>query len=158
MKQKHRIETAITEKRLDAVGISTKNDIEEDLLIKGIESIRFCETYHIESNLEKETLSIICEKAIIDPLIQKFSIDENFYKDSNYWVEVKLHEGVTDNLGIVMAEAIEDFTGKKLEAKIRTGKKYYFYGKITKNDIKRITKELLANSVIETYEIGEKNE
>lgn len=156
MSQKHRIEAAFLEKRLDATGISTKSDLEDDLSIKGIESIRFCETYHIESPLSKEELSKIAEKVIVDPLVQSFTIDEDFFKDCDYWVEVRLRDGVTDNLGIVAAEAIGDFLGGKAGAKIRAGKKYYFYGKLTRAEIERACTEMLANSTIETYEIGGK--
>ena len=152
----HKLEITVSNKKNDSTGFSTKIDIEEDLGITGIDSIGFAEVYFFETTLDKEKIKEIAEKAFTDPLIQKFTIDEDAYENYDYYVEVKLHEDVTDNVGLIAIEAVEDFLGKKIEGKIRTAKKYYFEGTISKEQIEKISKELLANEVIETFTIGEK--
>ncbi|MCR4335208.1 MAG: hypothetical protein NUV57_01580 [archaeon] len=150
-----RIEVAFKDNNLDSIGISTKNDIEEDLGIKEIEHVHFAEIYYFDVQ-EKLNLKEIAENVFIDSITQTFSIDEEIFPKYDFYLEVKLHPDVTDNVGIVALEGVNDFLGKKLEGKIITAKKFYFEGKITHKQIEKIAKELLANEVIETYEIGEK--
>jgi len=148
-----RVEVTFSDKKLDSGGISTKNDIIEDLHIKEIDSVRTSEIYYFYSKIDEKKLAEISEKVLTDPLTQTYSLKGNAIKDFSCSVEIKLHEDVTDNVGIVAQEAVEDFLGKKLEGKIRVSRKYYFFGKITKQTAEKIAKELLANSVIETFEV-----
>tara|TARA_Y100000310_G_scaffold322298_1_gene381176 strand:+ start:1141 stop:1602 length:462 start_codon:yes stop_codon:yes gene_type:complete len=149
-----RIEVAFKDNNLDSIGLSTKNDIEEDLGIKEIENTHFAEMYYFDVQ-EKLNLKEIAEKVFIDPITQTFSIDEEIFPKYDFYLEVKLHPDVTDNVGIVALEGVSDYLGKKLNGKIITAKKFYFEGKASREKVERIAKELLANEVIETYEIGE---
>jgi len=150
-----RIEVIFKNESLDSIGFSTKSDIEEDLGIKEIESVHFAEVYYFEVQ-EKLNLKEIAEKVFIDPVTQTFSIDEEIFPKYDFSLEVKFHSDVTDNVGIVALEGVEDYLGKKVEGKIVTAKKFYFEGKTSREQIEKIARELLANDAIETFTIGEK--
>ncbi|MCR4368921.1 MAG: hypothetical protein NUV67_03375 [archaeon] len=154
MRPVHKLEVAFKEKKDDSTGFAAKNDIEEDLGIGGLDSIFTSEIYYIDAELAAQKILEIAENVFIDPLIQKFSLKGNVHSGAKNFVEVKLHPDVTDNLGIVAKEAIEDYLGKPLEGNIRTSRKYYLYGDIDAKAAKRIAKELLANEAIETFEVG----
>jgi len=152
----HRIEVALKDENLDSNGFSVKKDIEDDLQINGIDSIKATELYYFYTQIEEEKLKEIAEKVFIDPIIQKYSLDETIFQNYNYFIEVKFNEDVTDNVGIIAKEAMEDYLGEKISGKIRTAKRYYFEGNISKEDLEKIGKELLANEVIETFEVKHK--
>jgi len=154
VEQKHLIEVAFSDKSLDALGEATKHDINDDLGIASVEAINTTELYYFETSLVEEKIREITEKVFIDPLIQKYSLDKDIYTDYNYCIEVKFNADVTDNVGMVAEEAIKDFTGKK-EGNIRTAKRFYLHGALTKEETERIASELLANDVIEKYSIKE---
>jgi len=151
--QVHRIEVALKDENLDSSGFSTKQDIQDDLQINGIDSVKSTELYYFYIQIGEEKLKEITEKVFIDPIIQKYSFDKTIFQSYNYYIEVKFNEDVTDNVGIIAKEATEDYLGEKINGKIRTAKRYYFDGTISKEDLEKIGKELLANEVIETFEV-----
>ncbi len=155
MSKKQFIEVAFTEESLDSEGHTIKSDIKEDLKIEGIENIRTSELYYFEKEINSEQLEKITSKVFVDPLIQKYSVNKNLFEKFNYFVEVKLHNDVTDNVGIIAEEGIKDYTSKEIGGKIRTAKRYYIEGNISKETVEKIAKEFLANEVIENFEIEE---
>jgi len=153
VEQGTRIEVALKDETLDSNGFSVKKDIEEDLQINGIDSIKATEIYYFDTQIEEEKLKEIAEKVFIDPLIQVFSLNKTIFQKYDFFVEIKLHKDVTDNVGIIAKEAIQDYLGEKVHGKIRTAKRYYFDGNLSKEKLEKISKELLANEVIETFEV-----
>ena len=152
------IEIAFSNELLDSTGIGAKNDIKEDLGIKGIEKVRFTELYYLELDLPAEKIDEIARMVFLDPIVQTYSIGRGIFPQYDYYVEVRLHADVTDNLGIVAKEAIEDFLGKKIEGVVRSAKRYYISGKISQEDAQRMAKGLFANEIIETYRVGTRGE
>lgn len=153
MKESHWIEVSNIEK-LNSAGISTLADIKEDLGIKGIKKALYSDLYLLYFEAEEQKLKEIAEKVFTDPLTQEYSIDSELQNDYDFSIEVRVHKDVTDNAGMVANEAIEDFLGTESGGSVRTSRKYYLYG-ASKEDAERIAKEMLANDVIETYEIKE---
>ena len=161
MTQIHRIEVALKNQNLDSNGFSTKQDIQDDLQINEIDSVKFTELYYFNTQVPEDKLKQVAEKVFIDPIIQNYSLNKTIFENFSYYIEVKLNSDVTDNVGIIAKEAMEDYLGEKIEGNIRTAKRYYFEGNVSKEILEKIAKELLANDVIETFEIktsGEKNE
>lgn len=151
----HKVEVAFRDESLDSVGISTKNSVSEDLGIQGISRVRYSEVYYVESNTGLN-IEEIAKNVLSDPIIQDYSIDSNLFTDYDYVIEVKLHPDVTDNLAIVIGEAISDYVGKKFGGKISTSRRYYTSGSISIEGAQRIAKELLANEVVETFTVEAK--
>ncbi len=153
----HCIEVAFSRERLDSTGYSARKDMEEDLGIMGISKVRFTELYYIDSPFEPAKIQEIAAKVFIDPIVQKFSTSGPVYIDYDFYAEIRLHPDVTDNLGMTAQEAIEDYLGAKLEGTVRSAKRYYFNGAISRSDVEKICRQMLANGIIETFEIGGKN-
>ncbi len=143
------IEIAFSEESLDSVGASVKKDLEEDLKIKGIKKVRYSEVYYLEET-KTEKLKEIAEKLFVDPVIQTYSINQDLIKGYDFLIEVKYHENVTDNLGATATESIADYTSENI--KVRSAKKYYFFGK-DKRKAEKIAVGLLCNPLIENYRI-----
>ncbi|HLC79162.1 MAG TPA: hypothetical protein VJG83_01910 [archaeon] len=148
-----KIEVAFSDSKLDSVGIFAKTDIKDDLLISGIENVSFSELYYLDFELDEKTIEQIASNVFTDPLVQKYSTGNNLIPDFDFYIEVELHRDVTDNLGIIAHEGIEDYLGEKINGEIRSAKRFYFKAKISPQDIERIAKEYLANEIIETYKV-----
>lgn len=156
MEQGTRVEVALKDENLDSNGFSIKKDIGDDLQINGIDSVKVTEWYSFLDPISEE----VVRKVFIDPLIQKFSLSETtvntIFEKYDFYIDVRLNEDVTDNVGIIAKEAVEDYLGKKIEGRVLAWKRYYFYGSISKKDVERIAQELLVNDVIETFEVKQK--
>jgi len=153
VEQGTRIEVALKDETLDSNGFSVKKDIEEDLQINGIDSVKATEIYYFDTQIKEEKLKEIAEKVFIDPLIQVFSLNKTIFEKYDFFVEIKLRKDVTDNVGIIAKEAMQDYLGEEVQGEIRTAKRYYFDGNISKEKLEKISKELLANEIIETFEV-----
>ncbi len=153
MEYTQRIEVMLKQKSLDSAAFSLKSDIKEDLGIKNIDSLRTSELFYMQSRLSGKKIREMTEKAFTDPILQKFSINKNLETGYDAYIEVKFHEDVTDNAGIIAKETIGDFIGKKTDAIVRSARRYYFKGKMTRKDLEKIAEGLLANKVIENYEV-----
>ena len=152
------IEIAFSDERLDSTGISAKSDIEEDLGIRGVEKARFSELYYIDLPDEMGRIGEIAEKVFLDPIVQKHSLGPPIFKDYDFYIEVRLHNDVTDNLGMVAKEAIEDYLGRKAGGTVRSAKRYYLTGRIKREDAEKMARKLFANEIIETFTVAGKNE
>lgn len=71
-------------------------------------------------------------------------------KNKLWVVEVAYKPGVTDAVGDSVKKGINDLGIKKI-SKIATVQKYIIEGDLNFKEIERICRDLLANSVIQTY-------
>ena len=155
--QVHRIEVAFSDEKLDSAGISAKSDIEEDLGIEGITQVRFSELYYLDLPLEDSQIAEIAEKVFTDPIVQEARVDMEIFDEYDFCIEVRLHPDVTDNLGITAQEAIEDYIGMETTGSVRSARRYYITGGISKLQAEIICRKLLANEIIETFTVVEKH-
>ena len=80
--------------------------------------------------------------------------------DFDWLVEVGYRPGVTDNVGKTSREAIEDLLKIKFgpgEA-VDASRQYLFRGKITRGEIETVARGILANEIIERWEIKKSNQ
>jgi len=149
----HRIEVGFKEGIRDALGEKIKKRINEDLGIE-VREVKTIDVYTIDAALSNEQLNFLGENLFSDPVIQEFSIQEPLAKDFDWLVEVGFKPGVTDNVGKTTKEAIKDVLkiefGKN-EA-VYTSKQYLISGeRLTKENIERIARDLLANELIQRW-------
>jgi len=149
----NRIEVGFKEGIRDALGEKIKKRISEDLGIEARE-VKTIDVYTIDAALSNEQLNFLGENLFSDPVIQEFSIQEPLAKDFDWLVEVGFKPGVTDNVGKTTKEAIKDVLkiefGKN-EA-VYTSKQYLISGeRLTKENIERIARDLLANELIQRW-------
>ncbi len=65
-------------------------------------------------------------------------------------IEVWYKKGVTDTVSESVIKAIKDL-GIEKEIKVKTGHKYYLYGKVSQTVLNDIATKLLANTLIQEY-------
>ena len=152
----NRIEVTYKDEVFDSLGKGVKKDIEEDLQIKKVSNVRTIDIYKIDSDLTSEEAEILGKELFCDPIIQKFSVNRSLAVDFSWIVEVSFKPGVTDNVATTTKEGIADIIGRKFKGTVSTAKQYVFKGNISKEEIELISTRLLANLVIETYEIFNK--
>jgi phosphoribosylformylglycinamidine synthase len=147
----HRIEVGFKANVVDALGNSVKKRIIEDLKIK-IDSVKTIDIYTIDSDSSNEELNMLGEVLFVDPVIQDFTVDKSLAKDFDWLIEVGFKPGVTDNVGKTAKEAIEDILKTKING-VYTSKQYIIKGIINKENAEKISSGLLANQLIERWEI-----
>ncbi|MHA1584788.1 MAG: AIR synthase-related protein [Promethearchaeota archaeon] len=144
----HRIEVGI------ASNSNIRNSILQDLGIDQVEKVEIIKVFTIEGGkLAQKELDLLGKEVFSDPIVEKFTIDSPRAQPFNGSIsEVGFKPGVTDNVGMTAKEAIKDAIQKDVDA-VYTSKQYLFYG--ISNDIaEQITADLLANKLIERWEIA----
>ena len=171
-----RIEVFLQKGLKDNSGEGVKNDI-GDLGVKGVKRVETAQIYLLEGEISQSQKKMICENLLIDPLIQKYSINSRrrsccepktkqsdavvaryevpwqSHKGRRCWaVEVWPKRGVTDTVAESTEKGIRDLGIKGIK-QVSTGKKYLIFGSLSSEEIETISRRLLANKVIENYSI-----
>jgi len=147
----NRIEVGFKPNVVDALGNSIRKRITEDLKIN-VESVKTVDVYTVDSNLSNEELKMLGEVLFADPIIQDFTVDSPLAEEFDWLIEVGFKPGVTDNVGKTAKEAIEDILKMKING-VYTSRQYVIKGSIIKEDAEKIVSGLLANQLIERWEI-----
>jgi phosphoribosylformylglycinamidine synthase len=145
-----RIEVVFKKGMKDALGEGVKKRIVEDLHIN-VESVRTIEVYTFDAHLSEKELALLGEKLFADPVIQVFS-SRPLAEDFSWLIEVGFKPGVTDNVGATSKKASEDVLKTQLRG-VYFSRQYLIRGNITKEDANKIAGGLLANTLIERWEI-----
>ena len=134
----------------DALGLGLKKDI-EDLGISGVTSVGTVQVYTIDGDFGEQDIRSIGERLLTDPVTQEFSLaDEGGPKSTRgeLVVEVGFNPGVMDPVEQSARKGISDLGLKGLDS-IRTAKKYFISGRVSDEQLDRITEKLLMNPVIQ---------
>lgn len=145
-----RIEVGFKTGMRDALGESIKKRIVEDLHIN-VDSVRTIEVYTIDAALPSGQVRLLGDKVFADPVIQLYS-DKPLASDFSWLIEVGYRPGVTDNVGATAKKASEDVLNTSING-VYFSRQYLINGNITREDAANITGGLLANSLIERWEI-----
>ncbi len=145
-----RIEVGFKTGMRDALGESIKKRIVEDLHINA-DSVRTIEVYTIDAALPSGQVRLLGDKVFADPVIQLYS-DKPLASDFSWLIEVGYRPGVTDNVGATAKKASEDVLNTSING-VYFSRQYLINGNITREDAANITGGLLANSLIERWEI-----
>lgn len=150
----HRIEVGFKQGIKDALGEKTARKIVENLNLT-VDGVTTIEVYTIEGDLTDNQLEQIARGPLSDPVIQHYVIDRSLADDFTWMIEVGFRPGVTDNVGKTAREAIELLIGTSSNAGIEvyTSRQYVIRGNITRDEAARIASGLLANDLIQRYEI-----
>jgi len=154
----HRIEIGFREGIRDALGEKIKKRIIDHLRIP-VDSVQTIEVYTIDGPLAPEELGNAARGPLSDPVIQESAIDHGIARGFDWLIEVGFRPGVTDNVGKTAGEAIALLTGKPV--RVYTSRQYVIRGirdrcaldTLTLADAERIASELLANDLIQRYDI-----
>jgi len=155
-----RIEVGFRQGIRDALGEKTRKRIIDNLGMQ-VQRVVTIEVYTVAGELTAEELHQAASGPLCDPIIQEFSINRPLAKNFDWLIEVGFRPGVTDNVGKTAREAIALLLGGTLgERKINvyTSRQYLLSGTLTKADAERIAHDLLANDLIERYQVVGKEE
>ncbi len=145
-----RIEVGFKNGMKDALGERIKKRILEDLHIN-VDTVRTIDVYTIDAGISKEQVIALGEKLFADPVIQVFS-DKPLAQDFSWLIEVGFKPGVTDNVGGTARKASEEILGIPVQG-VYFSRQYLIKGNIKQDDADLIASGLLANGLIERWEI-----
>ena len=163
---KWKIEVSYKPDTPDVVGQGILEDI-ADLGIVGVTSVRTAQIYWIEGNVNSHAVERICSDLLADSVTQhyvyrKFNSDmpvrgfRSAHLTDTWTIEIRFKPGVTDAVGDSVLKGIRD-SGTSDVQSAQTGKKYWLQGDLDRAKLETIAQRLLANEVIQTFEIhGEK--
>ena len=154
-KMAHRIETGYLPDFVDPAGDSLLRRIKSDLGVASAKSVRVLDVYTIDAELPAEELARVGTDLLCDPINQCFSVDKPLFLPQKFSlaIAVSFRPGVKDNVGGTAREAIEELLGKKLPGAVYTGKHYLVAGKMAKPEAEKVARDLLANELIQRFEI-----
>jgi len=147
----HRIEVGFKENMVDALGVSVRKRIIDDLDIP-VTDVETIAIYTIDADLAPEQLKMLGQDLFADPITQVFTCDKPLARGFSWLIEVGFRPGVTDNVGKTSTEAIEDMLKIKVGA-VYTSRQYLIIGDVSREQVGKIASGLLANQLIERWEI-----
>jgi len=157
----HRIEVGFKPHVTDSLGDSVARSVAEDLGLKA-PRVRTVSVYTTNIDFSRAELLRLGEELFSDPVIQHFSLDEPLHQhaDFDWLLEVGFRPGVTDNVGHSAAQGMQDMLGRELRSGegFFTSRQYFFYGELSRTDLERIASGLLANDLIERWQIISREE
>ncbi len=148
----NRIEIGFRNNIRDALGEKVKRRIVDNLRID-VEEVGTIDVFTIEGDLTKAELRQAAAGPLSDPVIQKHAVNRALADGFDWLIEVGFRPGVTDNVGKTATEAIELLVEKRKPLKVYTSRQYVIRGEIGRAGAERIASGVLANDLIERYEI-----
>ncbi|NVN99776.1 MAG: phosphoribosylformylglycinamidine synthase [Geobacteraceae bacterium] len=118
------------------------------------------DVYTVDARVSSDELAAAAAGPYSDPVIQNWSIDKPLAADFDYAVEIGFRPGVTDNTGRTAREALEYLCSRELgrDEAVYYSVQYGFKGDVSKEEIEKLTTELLCNTLIQRYSILTKDE
>lgn len=150
----HRIEVGFKEGVRDALGEKIRRRLAEHLGIQ-VSSVNTIEVFTLEGELSEEEAVQIGRLLFTDPVTQSFSLNRPLALGFDWLVEVGFLPGVTDNVGRTARETVETFIGRSLgdPSGVYTSRQYLIEGMLTREQVQQIATGLLANTLIQRFEI-----
>jgi phosphoribosylformylglycinamidine synthase len=155
----HRIEICIKDVNLDGAGEKLKRRIKRDIGID-IDRIRTSDIYNIGLELSQDRLEFVAKEVFLDRVINTYSIDRIAFEEFDYYLEIGLLPGVTDDVGRTAEEALTialDLKGERPQVFYSRGFAFISKG-LKKEDIVRIAKDILCNELIQGYRVISREE
>ncbi len=153
----HRIEVGLKENFPDPRGSKMLRFIEMQLPVK-ISDLRLVEVYTIDARLDAASLKKIAEDALVDPVIQRYSVDALLPGPFDWIAEVGFRPGVTDNVGRTatesVAQVLKDEAGPDKAPGVAYSVQYKISGRgLDRDNITKLASEFLFNGLIQRCSI-----
>ncbi len=138
----------------DARGERVRREIREHLGID-LQSVRTIDVYTVDAELSDAEVEAAAAGPFSDPVIQQVTVNQPLAHDFDVLVEVGFRPGVTDNVGRTAREAIQYQTGREFAdgEGVYTSVQYLLSGDLTVENAERITRDFLANGLIQRWTI-----
>jgi phosphoribosylformylglycinamidine synthase subunit PurSL len=141
----------------DLAGGSVLQGIRE-LGIDSVEGVQSLRIFLVDGDMDEAFAKRVAEELLTDAVCEQYKIGRvSAPKDKkSTLIEVHLKSGVTDPVAQSVTTAIADM-GRKVES-VRTARKYYLFGNVSKAERDSIIRKVLANDCIEQVITDEKTE
>jgi len=149
-----RIEVGFKSGMVDALGESTKRRMREDLKLEA-DSVRTIDCFTIDADFDDEVMEKLGRELFADPVIQEFEFRKPLASGFEWVIEVGFKPGVKDNVGDTAKEAVEDILRKELPGKVYSSRQYLINGKLAREQVEAAAQKLLANDLIERWQIAD---
>lgn len=127
------------------------------LAVPEIKSVTIANLYFLKGDLTASDIERIANALLFDPVTETYiwePVDLDKKTDANrLLVEVGYHPGVTDPVARHIKLRAHKLGITSLQD-VTTGMSYVFHGTLTRDELHTIARELLCNSVIQSYTIG----
>jgi phosphoribosylformylglycinamidine synthase II len=152
-----RVEIGLKPGIRDARGERIKRRIIDDLKIP-VAAVRSVDIYTVDVSLSRDELGKVATGPFLDPVIQDYSIGKPLEADFDWAIEVGYRPGVTDNVGRTAREAVEILLQRKLKPGegVYTSVLYFLKGPLARNQAESIATNLLANTLIQRFEVKDR--
>lgn len=150
------IEVSYKQGFFDALGNTVQKDI-KDLGISGLKKVRTAQLYHIEGEVTDKDARLLCEELLTDSITQQYEISSSrtplkTNDERAFIVQVWYKKGVTDAVADTVKKGAMDLGIQEINT-VKTGYEYTITGNISREQIERICRGLLANKVVQEYKI-----
>ncbi len=138
----------------DARGETVRENLKRFLGIE-VNAVRTLDVYTIDASLSRDEVEAAAAGPLSDPVIQEVAVNRPLARDFDVLIEVGFRPGVTDNVGRTAKEAIQYLTGRPFadgEA-VYTSTQYLIRGDVDRELAERIAADLLANALIQRWDI-----
>jgi len=120
-----------------------------------VEKVETIEVYTLEGDLTDDGLERIAAGPLSDPVIQRYAVNRSLAERFDWLIEVGFRPGVTDNVGRTATEAVQLLLegAQNGGLKVYTSRQYLLTGKLDHRQAEDIASGLLANELIQRFEI-----
>jgi phosphoribosylformylglycinamidine synthase len=148
-----RIEVGLRPHVADTVGRKVCNKIAESLDLTP-ESVQIVKVFTIDGLSEQQLDEVLKQGALHDPVLQEASAAPAA-GDADWYLEVGLRPGVTDNEGRTARETIAIVLGisDRRSVNVYVANQYRISGDLSRDDVERIGRDLLANELIQRFSV-----
>jgi len=149
----YRIEIGLKRGVRDARGRATVAKARRFLRLP-VASCQTRDVYKLDVSLSLRELRHI-QKAFADPVISRSALARLSPPQFDWLVEVGFKPGVTDNVGTTARALAQDLLERPLPhlETVYTSIQYFFRGQLSRADVERIARDLLANPIIHTIRV-----
>jgi phosphoribosylformylglycinamidine (FGAM) synthase PurS component len=150
----HRIEIGFQEGVQDAQGEKIRERIREHLGF-AVSRVERIDVYTLDGDVSEPEAQEAARELFSDSITQCFALNQPLARDFDWLVEIGFLPGVTDNVGRTARETLETYLDRPLGsgAAIYTSRQYLLTGELSKEQTEQIATGLLANTLVQRYEI-----
>ena len=136
----------------DVQAEAVQQSMRDDLHLH-VEQVRTAAVYTIQAPQTAEAFEGARQALFTDAVVQESAWARRPQSDCQWIVQVGFLPGVTDNVGRTAAEALADMYGQSFDGQVYTSTLYLLRGALSRHDVERVVRDLLANPLIQQWRI-----
>lgn len=151
-----RVEVALRKAVTDTQGNKTAHKIKNELGLT-VDQVRIIRIYTVDGLSQAQVNQAIEAGALHDPVLHTAQTAPAA-TDFDWIIEVGFRPGVTDNEGRTARETLRTVLGtRNADIAVYTSTQYLISGDLSQTQVEHIAKDLLANELIQRFQIADRN-